>query len=338
VFSAFFIGGYKHKTQRFNKISSQINGCLLLLAVSATLFTTLMNKFGQFSKKGELAMSRLSSLVLFLLYLAFLWFQMFTHKDAYDKKEDTVDSVNICRTDSTRYRRVDLECVLIEDASHQAESENSTDVRRSHPLDSPTANSNPLNKTLNDSNDAASGGGGRQDEEEEVEEEEEEEDVLGVTFGIFWLGVVTVFIAFLSDALVYSIEQVANNSKSVSGVFLASIVVPIVGNAAEHASAVIFAIKNKLDISLGVAVGSSTQIALMVLPLVVIIGWIVDRPMDLNLHPFEAFSLFLTVMISMLAIKDGTSNWLVGAILIGCYVIIAIAFACMKDESLGGYE
>jgi Ca2+:H+ antiporter len=78
--------------------------------------------------------------------------------------------------------------------------------------------------------------------------------------------------------------------------FISVIVLPIVGNAAEHASAVMFAMKNKMDIALGVAVGSATQIALFVIPFCVLVGWAMDLPLDLNFHVFETLTLVLTVL------------------------------------------
>jgi Ca2+:H+ antiporter len=112
------------------------------------------------------------------------------------------------------------------------------------------------------------------------------------------------------------------------------IVIPIIGNAAEHAGAIMFAMKNKLDLSLGVAVGSSTQIALMVLPLLVLIGWCEGKDMTLNFQSYEAVTLFLSVVMVTFCINHGTSNWLVGALLIGAYIIISIGFYAHEDEHL----
>jgi len=163
------------------------------------------------------------------------------------------------------------------------------------------------------------------------DDDEEEEDVLGFQYSIVWLAIITIFISFLSNFLVESIEATAEN---VSGFFLSAIVLPIVGNAAEHASAIVFAMKNKLDLAMGVAVGSSTQIALFVLPAVVLVGWIVDKPMSLNFHQFETATLFLSVVTVTFAIKNGKSTWLLGATLIAAYVIIAAGFLVHNNETL----
>ena len=119
----------------------------------------------------------------------------------------------------------------------------------------------PANKSV----DAADTGG----------EEEEEEDILGVKYALIWLALVTVLIAFLSDALVATIEEAAAGSV-VSNEFLTLIVVPIIGNAAEHTSAIIFGAKDRLNISLSIAIGSASQIALFLLPFLVLLGWMAN--------------------------------------------------------------
>jgi hypothetical protein len=84
---------------------------------------------------------------------------------------------------------------------------------------------------------------------------------------------------------------------AVPELFLGTIIIPIVGNAAEHAAAIIFAAKNKMELSLGIAVGSATQIALFVVPLTVVIAWGIDTPLSLDFHPFETATLLVTVIL-----------------------------------------
>ncbi|KAH0852259.1 hypothetical protein HID58_094122 [Brassica napus] len=94
--------------------------------------------------------------------------------------------------------------------------------------------------------------------------------------------------------------------------FISIILLPIVGNAAEHAGAIIFAFKNKLDISLGVALGSATQIGLFVVPLTVIVAWILGINMDLNFNLLETGSLALSIIITAFTLQDGTSHYMKG--------------------------
>jgi Ca2+:H+ antiporter len=144
-----------------------------------------------------------------------------------------------------------------------------------------------------------------------------------------------VLISLLSDYLVSTIEG-ASASWDFSVAFISVILLPIVGNAAEHASAVMFAMKNKMDISLGVAVGSATQIALLVIPFCVIAGWVIDQPMDLNMEVFETATLFTTVVTVAFVCQDGKSNWLKGLVLILAYLLLSASFFFHKDPDLAG--
>lgn len=157
------------------------------------------------------------------------------------------------------------------------------------------------------------------------EDDESEPAVLGMWGGAFWMLVITGAIWFLSDVVVNSLEQAAVDL-GVPMLFLSGIVIPIVGNAVEHASAVVFAMHNKMEISLGVAVGSAVQISIFVIPLNVVAGWVMDKPMTLNFHVFETVILLLTTMGVSFMVSDGKSHWLKGAMLVAAYLMVSMAF------------
>jgi len=136
-------------------------------------------------------------------------------------------------------------------------------------------------------------------------------------------------VAFEAELLVGALEA-ALDTLGLSKFFDGLIVVPIVGNAAEHSSAVAFAIRDKLDVSLEIAIGSSTQVALFVAPLLVFISLLVGHPMDFVFSPFEVAAVGLSTLIVALICQDGRSNWLEGTQLIGAYVIVAISFFFVK--------
>jgi len=162
------------------------------------------------------------------------------------------------------------------------------------------------------------------------DDDDEEERILGASGAIAWLGIISVFIAFLSEYMVDAITGAAEELR-VPDLFLGTIVLPIVGNAAEHAAAIIFAHKNKMELALGIAVGSATQIAIFVVPLCVIIAWFVDAPLDLNFHPFETATLVLTVVLVGVIIQTGESHWLAGQILVTAYLILCICYGFHVD-------
>ncbi|XP_057855693.1 vacuolar cation/proton exchanger 3 isoform X1 [Cryptomeria japonica] len=147
---------------------------------------------------------------------------------------------------------------------------------------------------------------------------------------ILWLAILTAWISFLSGYLVNAIEG-ASDSWNMPVAFISVILLPLVGNAAEHASAIMFAMKDKLDISLGVAIGSSTQISMFVIPFCVVVGWIMGKRMDLNFQLFETASLFITVLVVAFMLQEGTSNYFKGLMLVLCYLIVAASFFVHVD-------
>jgi Ca2+:H+ antiporter len=143
-----------------------------------------------------------------------------------------------------------------------------------------------------------------------------------------WTGVLlacTLLVAFESELLVSSLE-VATSKLGLSALFTGVILVPIIGNAAEHATAVTVAMKNKMDLSMSVAVGSSMQIALFVAPVLVIAGWVIGQPMDLDFNPFELVAVAVSVLIANSISSDGKSNWLEGTLLLAAYTVLGFAF------------
>ena len=145
---------------------------------------------------------------------------------------------------------------------------------------------------------------------------------------VLWMGVLlvcTVCVAFESELLVDSLET-ATTQLGLTALFTGVVVVPIIGNAAEHATAVTVAMKNKMDLSLSVAVGSTMQIALFVAPLLVIIGKLMGQPMDLDFNPFELVAVAASVLIANSISSDGKSNWLEGTLLLATYAVLGFAF------------
>jgi Ca2+/Na+ antiporter len=154
-------------------------------------------------------------------------------------------------------------------------------------------------------------------------DEEDEEEHLTRWAAVMLLLVSTGLVAVCAEFLVDSIKDVTASS-SLGEIFIGLIILPIVGNAAEHVTAVTVAMKNKMDLAIGVAVGSSIQIALFVTPLVVILGWIMDKEMTLYFTLFETVCLFVSAFIVNFLVLDGRSNYLEGALLCAVYIIIAV--------------
>jgi Ca2+:H+ antiporter len=139
------------------------------------------------------------------------------------------------------------------------------------------------------------------------------------------LALATVGIALMSEFLVSSVEPVTQQL-GFSEFFVGIIIIPIIGNVAEHIVAVEVALKNQMDLSLSIALGSSLQIALFVAPVLVFASLLLGNPLTLEFNAFELLALTAAAIIAAFVALDGESNWLEGAMLLAVYSIIALAF------------
>jgi Ca2+:H+ antiporter len=132
-------------------------------------------------------------------------------------------------------------------------------------------------------------------------------------------------VGWLSEILVGSTEE-AIRHVGLSEVFVGLIVVPIIGNAAEHSSAVLMAMRNRMDLAVSIAVGSSAQVALLIAPVLVFVGLAIGQPMDLAFTTFEVVSVALAVAVATTVVRDAESHWLEGAFLLLVYGMLGVAF------------
>jgi len=156
------------------------------------------------------------------------------------------------------------------------------------------------------------------------ETEEEGEHVWSIKKSIIMLIAVTVGLAVMAELLVDSIEHVAK-SWGLSNTFMGVFLLAVMGNAAEFGSVLMAAMKNKMELAIQLAIGSSAQIALLVIPVLVFLSfiWI---PMDLIFNPFEVVGIVVAVAVSQILLLDGKSHWMEGLLLIGTYIILGISF------------
>ncbi|KAJ0984684.1 hypothetical protein J5N97_003040 [Dioscorea zingiberensis] len=246
--TSLFCGGLAnlHKEQLFDPKQAEVNtGLLLLGALCQTLPLifgyAVRNSSGEQGATTEptLVLSRACSIVMLVAYVAYLFFQLKTHRRLFESQE--------------------------EDENDDAVSE-----------DAPA---------------------------------------MGFASALAWLIGMTVVIAVLSEYVVGTIEA-ASESWGISVSFISIILLPIVGNAAEHAGAVIFAFKNKLDITLGVSLGSATQISMFVI--------------------LETACLVISILVTAFTLQDGTSHYMKGFVLLLCYIVIAVCFFVLKTPLTEG--
>ena len=154
---------------------------------------------------------------------------------------------------------------------------------------------------------------------------EHDEPKWSMRYALGLLGIATVGVALMSEFLVGALEETVEEV-GLSKLFVGLIVVPIVGNAAEHSSAILLAAKDKMDVSIEIAIGSSTQIALFVAPLLVFLSLAVGHPMDFIFSGIEIAAVAFSSAILGFIVLDGRSNWFEGAQLLAAYLIMAVSF------------
>ncbi|CEG48919.1 ca2 :cation antiporter family [Plasmopara halstedii] len=164
---------------------------------------------------------------------------------------------------------------------------------------------------------------------EDVQDDSEETVALSMRASAVVLLLATLLVSLFSQFLVNSIDGFATQlhlSKSFIGIIL----LPVVGNAVEHVTAVKVALNNKMELAMGVAVGSATQVSLFVVPVVVLSGWFMDRAMSLAFPQFEILIYLMSIIIVYAIIADGKSNWLEGSMLLTAYALVAIALVWVE--------
>lgn len=132
-------------------------------------------------------------------------------------------------------------------------------------------------------------------------------------------------VAVASELVVDTVEK-AGRDFGLPQAFIGIIVIPIIGNVAEHSSAILMSVKNKVDISLEIAVGSSMQIAMFVTPVLVLAGLAVGKPMLLIYQPFEVVAIITAILLSLYVFQDGKTYWLEGVLLLFCYIVFGVSF------------
>src|SRR5690625_254165 len=252
---SFFIGGLKYKRQTFNINNAMHNAGLLIFSIVLAfiipkVFTLSMDE------SQTMFLSVGVSITLIILYLAALFFKLFTHRGLFQSKEKI--------------------------HPEEIKSNQSTEV---------------------------------------VEEEPEWSKGRAMTI----LALATLAVAFISDHLVDTFT-VVGETFGWSELFIGVIIVAFVGNAAEHASAVFLAYKNKMDVAVEIAVGSTLQVAMFVAPILVVISMFFPISMPLIFTWPELISMITAVLLIIMLSVDGESNWFDGLALLGGYVIMAIGF------------
>jgi Ca2+:H+ antiporter len=142
---------------------------------------------------------------------------------------------------------------------------------------------------------------------------------------IIILGFSTLAVAVASEVVVATVEK-AGRDFGLPEDFIGIIIIPIIGNVAEHTSAILMSIRNKVDISLEIALGSSMQIAMFVSPVLVLASFAIGKPMVFVYAPFEVVAILTAILLSLYVFQDGKTYWLEGVLLLFCYILFGVSF------------
>ena len=157
------------------------------------------------------------------------------------------------------------------------------------------------------------------------EAEEKEDPKMTTKDAWILLILATVLVGWMAEVLVHSVDAAAEGW-GLPTLFIGVILLPFFGNAAEHFTAVLVAGKDKMDLSLAIAIGSSVQIAVFVAPLMVLFAWALGVNLSLEFGILETAATFMSVLVANFILNDGKTNWLEGVMLLACYTILAFSF------------
>ncbi|KAH7031425.1 Sodium/calcium exchanger protein-domain-containing protein [Microdochium trichocladiopsis] len=303
----FLFGGINRREQFFNTTVAQTAASLLALAVGSLIIPTIFSLTPGIQEHSASSVPPLShgvSVILLIVYICYLFFQLKTHSSVFNEESQKVPSKPIFKK---RSQDLSVASGVARAGAGQA------GVRE----EDGSLSTMMMNPHTHESED----------------DDEEEEPQLSTAVAFATLTISTVIIAFCAEGMVGGIEAIT--ATGVSEEFVGLILIPIVGNACEHATAVTVAIKDKMDLAIGVAIGSSMQVALFLIPLLVIIGWgLGNQDMNLSFDEFQVAVLFIAVLLVNYLIGDGKSHWLEGMLLICLYFIIAVCSWCKLPKHL----
>ncbi|KAK6362379.1 hypothetical protein TWF730_006069 [Orbilia blumenaviensis] len=313
---AFFLGGINRFEQYFNTTVAQTASSLLAVSVLSLIIPSAFHWAGSSTgqdekklKEGIVGLSRGTAVILLLVYAVYLFFQLKSHAELFNIQSQKAPK-------RSELGRSAMQHLLQQSANTGAGTIGQSAV---------PGQAYPRTTVGSGSGSGPSGEAKETIVDEEDEEEEGPQPELLLVTAVILLAGSTALVAICAEFLVDSLDYLVEHSP-ISKYFVGLILLPIVGNAAEHATSVTVAYKDKMDLAIGVAVGSSMQIALLVIPFIVVLGWIMGiDEMTLYFDGFQVVLLLVSVLLVNYLIQDGKSNFLEGTLLIATYVIIAVA-------------
>jgi len=304
-----FAGGLKYPTQTFNKQAVGTSATLCVMTSVAITVPAITKTDSNTNSEDHLSAG--TSVILIFCYCLMLIFSLVTHKHLFDGEEDGKETKQ-------------------DDLQLEEKTTSSTDVElgTTSPAKSPTKSSPTSRRKTNvfskpprhGRENAAHGPVGHSTKR--------------LYKAIFMLFTASCFVAWMSEILVGAVEQ-AGEDLGINKVFMGVIIVAVVGNAAEHSTAVLSAMRDQMDVAINIALGSALQIAMFVGPVLCLCSYIRDTPLDLVFTNLEVFAILLALIVVWMVVQDGESTWMEGVLLMMLYLILALAFLFVSEDING---
>jgi len=297
-------GGFKFRVQHFNKMVAGTCSTMAVMAAIGLIVPAFIHNFHLSSQEGKLSVG--VSVILILSYVCLLIFSLKTHANVFNlEASDAPATVENCSAPLVSVEAPPAPPLRVS-------SKKKLQQRLSFFLPAGiAADPEDPSGAAPPENDAAT-------------------PEWSMRKAIVVLFVATGLIAWMSEILTATVED-AGRALGLSNLFLGVVVLGIVGNAAEHVSAIMMAAKNRMTIAVNIAMGSVLQIALFVAPFMVLLSYARDVPMDLIFTPLEVFAIFLALVVVWMVLQDGESTWIEGMMLAMLYCILAVGFAYVDD-------
>ncbi|TRM58539.1 Sodium/calcium exchanger protein-domain-containing protein [Schizophyllum amplum] len=291
---AFIVGGFRFHSQEFQPMVAQLNSSLMTVSVISLIIPAAFHEYleDRLQPGAELPiLLQLSRGSAVLLILIYFAYLVFQFY-------------------SHNHLFVDTETISTATLGTRSLSRTTTTTTTSSECEQPTLQADP-EVAFTDSN--------------------VQHLKLNAWYSLILLVAVTALCYLTAECLVDSLEGLIEAHPSVSTEWITLIIIPVISNAAEHTTAVIVASKGKFDLAMSVAIGSCIQIALFVIPVLVLVAWGMDKPLTLLFDPLETLVLFFSVILVKFSVEDGKAHWMSGVVLVGVYCLLALSFWNFPD-------
>ncbi|KAF8965371.1 Sodium/calcium exchanger protein-domain-containing protein [Flammula alnicola] len=285
---SFIVGGFKFHQQQFQPMVAQLNSSLMIVSVISLMIPAAFHQYLETRLAPGTEVEILLELSRASAIILIMIYIAYLFFQFYSHKHLFLDTFQECATSS------------------QSSSGSSFGHQSTQTLPLPTA-------ACSSSSSSSSS-------------DDEEVAKLNISSALLLLVAVTGLAYLTAECLVDSLDGLVASHPSISKEWITLIVIPIISNAAEHTTAVIVARKGKFDLAMAIAVGSCIQIALFVIPVLVLVAWGMGKPLTLLFDPLETIVLFLSVLLVKFSVEGGKSHWMSGLVLIAVYILIAVSF------------